>query len=96
METDLNVTGRPAQFGRGIMQGVAAKLLEEFATRLEREIAGSSEVAGAQPTIASTPKAEDALDLGSAARGALGRRAGLLAGAAGLVLLAVRFLRRGR
>ena len=35
VETDLNVTGRAAQFGRGIMQSVAAKLLGTFAGGLE-------------------------------------------------------------
>jgi len=35
VETDLDVTGRPAQFGRGLMQDVASKMLGEFAGRLE-------------------------------------------------------------
>jgi carbon monoxide dehydrogenase subunit G len=38
LETDLNVTGRAAQFGRGIMQGAAAKMLGSFAQELERMI----------------------------------------------------------
>lgn len=38
VETDLSVTGRAAQFGRGITQGVAAKMLGSFATELERMI----------------------------------------------------------
>jgi carbon monoxide dehydrogenase subunit G len=38
VETDLNVTGRQAQFGRGIMEDVATKMLGDFAARLEREI----------------------------------------------------------
>jgi uncharacterized protein len=36
--TDLNVTGRPAQFGRGVMAEVAAKLIDQFAKCLEDEI----------------------------------------------------------
>lgn len=36
--TDLNITGRPAQFGRGIMEDVAGKMLEDFAKRLETEV----------------------------------------------------------
>lgn len=38
VETDLNVTGRAAQFGRGIMQSVATKTLGTFAIGLERLI----------------------------------------------------------
>lgn len=37
-ETDLAITGRQAQFGRGIMQDVASRLLGQFAARLEEEI----------------------------------------------------------
>ncbi len=36
--TDLNITGRPAQFGRGIMQDVATRMLADFAKRLEAEV----------------------------------------------------------
>jgi carbon monoxide dehydrogenase subunit G len=39
VETELNVTGRPAQFGRGIMQDVAAKMLADFADCLSRTLA---------------------------------------------------------
>jgi carbon monoxide dehydrogenase subunit G len=38
VETDLNITGRPAQFGRGIMEDVAGKMLGDFAKRLEAEV----------------------------------------------------------
>lgn len=38
VETDLNITGRPAQFGRGIMEDVAGKMLGDFAKRLEGEV----------------------------------------------------------
>lgn len=38
VETDLAITGRQAQFGRGIMEDVSAKMLADFAQRLEREI----------------------------------------------------------
>jgi carbon monoxide dehydrogenase subunit G len=37
-ETDLAITGRPAQFGRGIMEDVAGKMLGEFAKRFEQEL----------------------------------------------------------
>ena len=31
IETDLKITGRPAQFGRGVIQDVGTKLLDQFA-----------------------------------------------------------------
>nr|WP_055506474.1 SRPBCC family protein [Nonomuraea pusilla] len=34
VETSFNVTGRPAQFGRGVMQEVGAKLIDRFAENL--------------------------------------------------------------
>jgi carbon monoxide dehydrogenase subunit G len=44
VETDLAITGRQAQFGRGIMEDVASKMLGDFAGRLEKEIlAGPAE-----------------------------------------------------
>ncbi|WP_406138113.1 SRPBCC family protein [Streptomyces sp. NBC_01089] len=33
--TDLDITGRPAQFGRGIMAEVGDRIVQQFATRLE-------------------------------------------------------------
>ena len=40
VETDMKLTGRAAQFGRGIAQDVATKMLAQFADCLEREISG--------------------------------------------------------
>lgn len=39
VETDLNVTGKPAQFGRGVMQDVSDKLLGQFVACLEQRLA---------------------------------------------------------
>lgn len=39
--TDLSVTGRPAQFGRGIMDDVGATLLGQFADCLAAELTGT-------------------------------------------------------
>ena len=44
--TDLNVTGKPAQFGRGVMQDVSDKLLGQFVACLEQRFA-----AGAEPAV---------------------------------------------
>ena len=45
MTTDLNITGKPAQFGRGVMQDVSDKLLGQFASCLETKL-GASPAAG--------------------------------------------------
>jgi uncharacterized protein len=42
MHTTMNVTGRPAQFGRGIMVEVGGKLVDQFAANLAQLIAGDS------------------------------------------------------
>jgi len=42
VETDLRLTGRVAQFGRGLAQDVAKGMLDEFAACLEREISGEN------------------------------------------------------
>src|SRR3954462_1519392 len=56
VESDVNVTGRPAQFGRGVMAEVAAKLIDQFAKCLEDEINSGPPVAPA----AEQPAAPDA------------------------------------
>jgi carbon monoxide dehydrogenase subunit G len=38
IDTDLNVTGKVAQFGRGVMADVSSKLLGQFAENLERDV----------------------------------------------------------
>ena len=62
VETDMKLTGRAAQFGRGIAQDVATKMLGQFAECLEREIAGSP-----QEGVAATDTAAEASGNGAAA-----------------------------
>ena len=53
VETDMKLTGRAAQFGRGIAQDVATKMLGQFASCLEAEITGGpgeGAEAAAEPT----------------------------------------------
>jgi uncharacterized protein len=53
--TDLNVTGKVAQFGRGVLADVSAKLLAQFVARLESDVlsgATSRLTASAPPTPA--------------------------------------------
>ncbi|HET6651922.1 MAG TPA: SRPBCC family protein [Nocardioides sp.] len=44
--TDLAITGKPAQFGRGVIQDVSDKLLGQFVACLEQQV-GESTAAGA-------------------------------------------------
>src|SRR5919112_2027996 len=43
--TDLNITGKPAQFGRGVMTDVGNKLLGQFADKLAAQLAEAPDVA---------------------------------------------------
>lgn len=83
VETELEVTGRQAQLGRGIMEDVAAGVLDRFAAGLEQELAGGDGGAG-EPDGAGGEPGEEVLDLGGVAAGALRERGLLLA--AGLLL----------
>ncbi len=57
--TDLNITGRPAQFGRGIMEDVATRMLADFAKRLEAEVSRpAANGAGAAPEAETSPSVE--------------------------------------
>jgi carbon monoxide dehydrogenase subunit G len=56
VSTDLTVTGKVAQFGRGVMADVSAKLMGQFADNLEKLLEGENSPAagdgGAEPTSA--------------------------------------------
>jgi carbon monoxide dehydrogenase subunit G len=41
VHTTLNVTGRPAQFGRGVMADVSGKIIEKFSANLAGQLAGT-------------------------------------------------------
>ena len=51
VHTSMNVTGRPAQFGRGVMADVGGRIIEKFATNLAAQLAagGQEEAGGAGP-----------------------------------------------
>jgi carbon monoxide dehydrogenase subunit G len=44
--TTLSVTGRPAQFGRGVMAEVSGKIIQQFANNLAAQLAGTSAAGG--------------------------------------------------
>jgi carbon monoxide dehydrogenase subunit G len=106
-ETDLSITGRQAQFGRGIMQDVAGRMLDDFARRFESYLLtgeaeqpaveasnGQRAHAGAAPPPPQGGDDQDALDLGSVLfkTPAVQRSAIVLL----IVLLLAALIRRGR
>ncbi|RLV47545.1 carbon monoxide dehydrogenase [Nocardioides mangrovicus] len=50
--TDLAITGKPAQFGRGVMQDVSDKLLAQFVECLKTKVGGAPDAPAAEPTPA--------------------------------------------
>src|SRR5216683_2232159 len=54
VHTTLNVTGRPAQFGRGVMAEVGGKLVDRFAANLAELLAGGPGGREASPPQAGT------------------------------------------
>ena len=64
VRTDLNVTGKPAQFGRGVMQDVSDKLLGQFVDCIEGKVGAppaaqepEAPTAAPAPAPAETPAA---------------------------------------
>jgi carbon monoxide dehydrogenase subunit G len=56
--TDLNITGKPAQFGRGVMQDVSDKLLGQFTQCLEQKVGDSSAATAAATAAAADSEPE--------------------------------------
>jgi carbon monoxide dehydrogenase subunit G len=58
VDTDLSITGKPAQFGRGLISEVGGKILDSFATCLASKLGSASEAPPAKkPARAKTAKA---------------------------------------
>ena len=55
INTDLTISGKAAQFGRGVLADVASNLIGQFAKSLEASVSG-----GAAPTTAAAPTTETA------------------------------------
>ena len=58
MHTTMNVTGRPAQFGRGVIAEVGGKLVEKFAGNLAELISADSNAPSADAIAAETSSAD--------------------------------------
>jgi carbon monoxide dehydrogenase subunit G len=59
VETDMQLTGRAAQFGRGLQQDVAEKLLNRFAECLENEIMGGGAEEESEPDVSEAEPTEE-------------------------------------
>ena len=73
IDTDLNITGKVAQFGRGVMADVSSKLLGQFAENLQRDgLTGGASADEATTAPAATPSngTGSAVDAGFASTGA--------------------------
>ena len=55
--TDLSITGKPAQFGRGVMQDVSDKLLQQFVQCIEGQFAAAEPEPEAADAGAAAPAA---------------------------------------
>lgn len=59
VETDMQVAGRVAQFGRGIMQDVAEEMMDRFSTCVEQEIVGNGAVEEPEQSAEERPERAD-------------------------------------
>jgi uncharacterized protein len=66
--TDLSITGKPAQFGRGVVQDVSDKLLGQFVACLETRLCGGAPVPA---DVASAPEAVPGPETSAAAPAAV-------------------------
>ncbi|MEY2773562.1 MAG: hypothetical protein RJB51_983 [Actinomycetota bacterium] len=80
VNTDLAITGKPAQFGRGVMSDVAGRIIGQFAENLEGVVAAGSGANNAtssdsSATSAAMPApAADAIDMMEVAGGAVAKK----------------------
>ncbi|MGP3950047.1 SRPBCC family protein [Streptomyces sp. 7N604] len=99
--TDLTVSGRPAQFGRGVMAEVGEKLIGQFAACLSEQLArtapaaATAETAPAAPEPAPEPEIQP-IDLLRAAGAPLAKRAAAALAFAALAALVAVLCRRRR
>ncbi|MBN9747991.1 carbon monoxide dehydrogenase [Amycolatopsis sp. A1MSW2902] len=92
--TDLTITGKPAQFGRGAIEDISGKIIDQFSRNLSGRMTAPAPESPAERTPPA-PAGEDALDLLALTSPALKRNA-TVAGVLVLALLMIAVLRRRR
>ena len=60
--TELDITGKVAQFGRGMLADISTKLLGQFAERLENDVVGSFEAPAADAPSTHEPESTGGVD----------------------------------
>ncbi|WP_067465793.1 SRPBCC family protein [Actinomadura macra] len=111
VHTDLNITGRPAQFGRGVVSEVTSTILGTFVSNLRARLAGDADASWTDAVAESArparpaadrpaptrPAAEDSLDAWrTVAIPVLKRAAPLLSAILGAAVIGCLLLRRRR
>lgn len=94
--TELSVTGRPAQFGRGLISEVGGKILDQFAECLASRFTPVDEPVAkpVERTRLAAPTEAEPLDLMGVAGASVAKRTVIAVGAAVLLIVAVSWLRR--
>jgi len=67
VSTDLSITGKPAQFGRGLISEVGGKILDAFAACLAKKLAPESEPDPPKLSVVQKAEREEAAATGAAA-----------------------------
>jgi uncharacterized protein len=70
MVTDMKITGRPAQFGRGVISDVADKIIGQFATCVASKLIAQDEPAAAEEPVAAPVGAPSGTSNGTVSAGA--------------------------
>ncbi|MFJ9539583.1 SRPBCC family protein [Streptomyces sp. NPDC101225] len=112
VQTDLKVTGRPAQFGRGVMAEVGDRIIGQFADCLSERIgapaateepaaggqtaAGEASAEGGKAAVQAPPAEAEPIDLLRTAGLPVAKRAAVAAGVVLVVAVVVLGLRRRR
>ncbi|MEU6986476.1 SRPBCC family protein [Streptomyces sp. NPDC046324] len=101
VRTALDITGRPAQFGRGIMTEVGDRIVQQFAARLEELLRDGGPAASAVSTAGTAENLRgglapepEAIDLGAAALPVLFRKTVAPAAAVVFAVVVIQALRR--
>ena len=66
LDTDLDVRGKAAQFGRGALGNVSQRVLQQFARNLESEVLSGGEMREETPSTDSAPTQEEKAEAGQA------------------------------
>ncbi len=98
VKTELSITGKVAQMGRGVLADVSTKLMDQFAQALEADLSNSKDLSSSKDSgTRQIHNPEPApINLTSVAGGPVARRVGPIIGTVVVVLWLLRRRRRRR